>query len=91
MSANALTEDWQASYLNNGAFNVTIDGLGAGHTYYYRAYIAVLEGTEYKFYYGKTRSFTTPASEIVIGGDQPGWYEAPVMTIQTSGGYKNRR
>ncbi len=88
LSAYALTEDWQASYLNNGAFNVTIDGLGAGHTYYYRAYIAVLEGTEYKFYYGKTRSFTTPASEIVIGGDQPGWYEAPVMTIQTSGGYK---
>ena len=88
LSANALTEDWQASYLNNGSFNVTIDGLGAGHTYYYRAYIAVLEGTEYKFYYGKTKSFTTPASEIIIGGDQPGWYEAPVMTIQTSGGYK---
>ena len=88
LSANALTEDWQASYLNNGAFKVTIDGLGAGHTYYYRAYIAVLEGAEYKYYYGETRSFTTPASEIVIGGDQPGWYEAPVMTIQTSGGYK---
>ena len=87
LSANALTEDWQAAYLNGGAFNVTVNGLGAGHTYYYRAYIAVLEGTEYKYYYGETRSFTTPASEIIIGGDQPGWYEAPLMNITRANGY----
>ena len=88
LSAYEMTEDWQASYLDGGAFNVTIDGLGAGHTYYYRAYIAVLENGVYKFYYGETQSFTTPASEIVIGGDQPGWYETPLMSIETTGGYR---
>ena len=72
LSADDLSEDWQAEYLNGGSFNVTINGLGAGHTYYYRAYIAVLEGTEYQYYYGEVKSFTTPAGEIVIGGDQPG-------------------
>lgn len=88
LSADNLSEDWQANYLNNGAFNVTIDGLGAGHTYYYRAYIAVWENGEYKFYYGEVKSFTTPASEIVIDGGQPGWYETPFMNIQKSGQYR---
>ena len=87
LSADDLSEDWQADYLNNGAFSVPVNGLGAGHTYYYRAYIAVLENGVYKFYYGEIRSFTTPAGEIVIGGDQPGWYETPVMNIKKSGGY----
>ncbi len=87
LSANDLSEDWQADYLNSGAFNVTLNGLGAGHTYYYRAYIAVLEGDEYVFYRGAIRSFTTPESEIIIGGDQPGWYEMPLMNISKSGSY----
>ena len=87
LSANDLTEDWQASYLNNGSFQVDLNGLGAGHTYYYRAYIAVLENGTYKYYYGEVKSFTTPAGEIVIGGNQPGWCEAPVMNIKKSGGY----
>ena len=87
LSADELTEDWQAPYLNGGAFSATIEGLGSGHTYYYRAYIAVLEGSEYKYYYGSVQSFTTAASEIVIGGDQPGWYETPTMNIQKSGSY----
>jgi DNA/RNA endonuclease G (NUC1) len=39
------------------------------------------------YYYGDIRSFTTPAGEIVIGGDQPGWCETPVMNIRRSGGY----
>ena len=88
LSADDLSEDWQAEYLNGGSFNVTINGLGAGHTYYYRAYIAVLEGTEYRYYYGEVKSFTTPAGEIVIGGDQPGWYETPMMNISKSGNYR---
>ena len=87
LSADDLDEDWQAPYVNNGAFNVTIDGLGAGHTYYYRAYIGVLENGVYKYYYGDVRSFTTPAGEIVIGGDQPGWFEIPRMDIRKSGDY----
>ena len=87
LSADDLSEDWQAEYLNGGSFNVTINGLGAGHTYYYRAYIAVLEGTEYQYYYGEVKSFTTLPDGIVIGNGQPGWYETPMMDFQRSGAY----
>ena len=87
LSASDLSEDWQAAYLNNGSFQVNLNGLGAGHTYYYRAYIAVLENGTYKYYYGEVKSLTTPSGEIVIGGDQPGWYETPVMNITHSGSY----
>ena len=88
LSADDLEEDWQAPYVNNGTFNATINGLGPGHTYYYRAYIGVLENGDYVFYYGEVHSFTTPAGEIIIGGDQPGWYETPLMNIsRNSGGY----
>ena len=87
LSSNDLSEDWQAAYLNNGAFQVNIDGLGAGHTYYYRAYIAVLENGTYKYYYGEVKSFTTPTGEIIISGNQPVFYETPVMNIQKSGQY----
>ena len=87
LSADDLAEDWQAAYVNNGAFNVTIDGLGAGHTYYYRAYIKVLENGVYVVYYGDVLSFTTPAGEIIIGGDQPPFYEIPRMDITHSGQY----
>ena len=87
LSADDLEEDWQAAYLSNGSFQVNINGLGAGHTYYYRAYIAVLENDTYQYYYGEIKSFTTPTSEVIIGGDQPGWYETPVMNIKKSGSY----
>ena len=87
LSASDLSEDSQAAYLTNGSFQVKLNGLGAGHTYYYRAYIAVLENGTYKYYYGEVKSFTTPTGEIVIGGDQPGWCETPVMNIKKSGGY----
>ena len=87
LSANELSQDSQADYVNNGAFHVTIDGLGPGHTYYYRAYIAVFENGRYVFYEGEVRSFTTPAGEIIIGGDQPGWSETPLMNISHRGQY----
>ncbi len=87
-SANDLSEDWQASYLTNGSFQVKIDGLGAGHTYYYRAYIAVLEDGTYKYYYGEVKSFTTPAGEIVIDSNPPTWCEMPVVNMKKSGNYR---
>ena len=87
LSPDNLAEDSQADYVNNGAFSVTLDGLGPGHTYYYQAYIGVLENGTYVFYYGDVQSFTTPTGEIVIGGDQPGWYETPLMNITHSGSY----
>ena len=69
LSADHLEEDWQASYLDGSSFRVSLNGLGAGHTYYYKAYIAVMEGSVYKYYYGEIKSFTTTAGEIIIGGD----------------------
>ena len=87
-SANDLSEDWQASYLTNGSFQVKVDGLGAGHTYYYRAYIAVLENGTYKYYYGEVKSFTTPAGEIVIDSNPPTWCEMPVVNMKKSGNYR---
>ena len=87
-SANDLSEDWQASYLTNGSFQVKVDGLGAGHTYSYRAYIAVLEDGTYKYYYGEVKSFTTPAGEIVIDSNPPTWCEMPVVNMKKSGNYR---
>lgn len=87
LSADEM-DDWQAPYVNNGSFKMDIYGLGPGHTYYYRAYIAVLENGVYKYYYGEVKSLTTPTGDTVIGNGQPGWYEAPLMDIQKDGQYR---
>ena len=86
-SADALTNDTQAESLNNGTFVVNLEDLGAGVTYYYRAYIGVMEKGVYKFYYGQVRSFTTLQDGVVIGSHQPGWFEVPLMDIEKSGQY----
>ena len=87
LSADDLSENWQAAYVNNGAFEVKLDNLGDGVTYYYRAYVGVLENGRYAFYYGDVRSFTTKQDGIVIGDSQPGWFEVPLMDIEKSGNY----
>ena len=86
-SADALTNDTQAESLGSGTFSVNLEDLGAGVTYYYRAYIGVMENGVYKFYYGQVRSFTTLQDGVVIGGSQPGWFEVPLMDIEKSGQY----
>ena len=86
-SADDLTNDTQAESLDNGTFVVNLEDLGAGVTYYYRAYIGVMEKGVYKFYYGQVRSFTTLQDGVVIGNNQPGWFEVPLMDIEKSGQY----
>ena len=86
-SADALGNDSQADDLGNGSFVVNLEDLGAGITYYYRAYIGVMENGVYQFYYGEVRSFTTLQDGVVIDGSQPGWFEVPLMDIEKSGQY----
>ena len=86
-SADALVYDSQADDLGNGSFSVNLEDLGAGVTYYYRAYIGVMENGVYQFYYGEVRSFTTLQDGVVIDGSQPGWFEVPLMDIEKSGQY----
>ena len=70
----------------SGDFTAVLDGLGDGRTYYYRAYIAVQDGNDIRYYYGAVRSFKTIAQ-----GDKPGtqagWFELPVMDAKKSGDY----
>ena len=86
-SADALVNDSQADDLGNGSFTVNLEDLGAGITYYYRAYIGVMEKGVYQFYYGEVRSFTTLQDGVIISGSQPGWFEVPLMDIEKSGQY----
>ena len=86
-SENDLAYNTQAESLASGSFVVNLEDLGAGVTYYYRAYIGVLEKGVYKFYYGQVRSFTTLQDGVVVGGSQPGWFEVPLMDIEKSGQY----
>ena len=67
----------------NGSFSVGIDGLGNGITYYYRAYILVWENGKGIYYYGDVKSFKTTSEAVIPAGDQPGWYELPVMDPET--------
>lgn len=70
----------------SGSFTADLDGLGDGRTYYYRAYIGVLEGGVVRWYYGEVKSFTTQ-----VDTDKPstvaGWFELPVMNAKKSGSY----
>ena len=86
-TSQSFGEDQQADFVGGGSFSVQLDALGDDVTYYYRAYIAVLEGNSYQYYYGQTRSFTTRPAGATATGDQPGWFEVPLMNIQKSGSY----
>ena len=85
----SVTEnDRQAEYVgSSGSFSVLVEDLGDGLTYQYRAYIAVLEGNSYQYYYGDIRTFTTKSAGVLPEGDQPGWFEVPLMNTKKSGSY----
>ena len=88
LSPGALTSTVESQYVTGSAFSALLDNLVSGTTYYYRAYIAILEGSQYQYYYGSVQQFTTPSDEQVGPSDnQPGWAEVPLMEIGKDGNY----
>ncbi|MBR1573623.1 MAG: DNA/RNA non-specific endonuclease [Bacteroidales bacterium] len=71
----------------SGSFRATLEGLGDGKTYYYRAYVVLQRDSEIKYFYGPVRSFTTQTQQDKPQGSQAGWFELPVMNIAKSGSY----
>lgn len=73
----------------SGTFSATLDNLTEGVTYYYRAYIKVLEGSEYVEYVSpEVRTLRTGTTQGDVSGDQYGWFELPQMNYNVSGSYK---
>lgn len=62
-----------------GTFHVTLRNLDPGKTYYYRAYITVLENGNYEYYYGETYSFDAAAEVTVSSPGVPKWFELPAQ------------
>ena len=81
-----ISEDDVLGVRASGSFTADIDGLGDGRTYYYRAYITILEDAGASTYYGNVRSFTTLTDEEKPS-PVPKWYEHPVFNVQVSGKY----
>lgn len=81
-----LSEDDVLGVRASGSFNAVIDGLGDNRTYYYRAFITVLESSGAKTYYGSVKSFTT-LEDVEKPSPVPKWYEHPVINVKQSGDY----
>ncbi len=72
----------------SGSFTARLDDLGDGHTYWYRAYVVIPNGSDNAYFYGPVKSFTTLVEQAKpTGGDQVGWFELPRMDITKSGNY----
>lgn len=72
----------------SGSFSYDITDLGAGRTYYYRAYVVIQEGDNILTFYGQIRSFVTEKDATTDpAGGQKGWFELPKMNVATSGSY----
>ena len=68
-----LGETLQASQTPSGAsgsFEATLDGLGDGKTYYYKAYVTVQIGDDIRTFYGSVRSFTTSKDDELAMEDE---------------------
>lgn len=91
-SSENLTETAQAEFDGTpgkaGEMEVTINGLGAGKTYWFRAYVILQRDSEIKTFYGRAASFQTRTTpDQPVSTTQLGWYELPVMNIQKDGAY----
>ena len=63
----------------SGDFTADLTGLASNTTYYYRAYVRVLEDGVSHFYYGEVRRFTTGSPHSEENSDFKGWFELPMM------------
>ena len=61
-SETSLTEVLQAPSTDT-PFYALLDGLGEERTYWYRAYVILQKGSDIKYFYGETQSFTTLKEE----------------------------
>ena len=84
-SSSALTKQTHLNSSANKAENFTssITSLDEGKTYYYQAYVQVLEGGQLKEYKGAVKSFTTATSQGA-SGYRPylSCYEMPSIPLQ---------
>ena len=95
---NSLGKDAKLSALPSGvsgSLSVSVSGLSANTTYYYRAYVVIKENQNQETFLGSVRSFTTledssdddDDSNQNVSGNQRGWFELPLMNITVSGEY----
>ncbi len=89
-SSTALTNQ---THLNSSAnqeqsFTSTISSLEAGKTYYYQAYVQILEGGQLKEYKGAVKSFTTTSGQGA-SGYRPflSCYEMPAISLKSGTTY----
>ena len=89
-SSTALTEQTHLNSSASGAesFSSTLSSLEASTTYFYQAYVEVLDGGELKEYKGAVKSFTT-ASSAGQGGYRPylSGYEIPAISLKVGTTY----
>ena len=89
-SSTALSNETHLNSSANAAesFSSPISSLAASTTYYYQAYVQVLDGGQLKEYKGAVKSFTT-ASSAGQGGYRPylSGYEMPAISLKAGTTY----
>ena len=89
-SSTALSNQTHLNSSANAAetFSSTLSSLEASTTYYYQAYVEVLDGGQLKEYKGAVKSFTT-ASSAGQGGYRPylSGYEIPAISLKAGTTY----
>ena len=83
-SPSSLTEkvSYEGSISSeSGSFTVQIASLSPSTKYYYKAYMTVWDGSQYKDIEGSTMEFTTPAFSGVTDRGYLDCYEVPAVTV----------